>query len=104
VCEESDDLRSDLQAVTDVDVRDVSASDVEEAVDVVVDDVDELADAARDVAGAAMDDLQDAVDGLQSAVGDLDGDGSLEDRVRAVIEAGQGVLTAVGDLTDDAGC
>ena len=104
VCDESDELRSDLQAVTDVNLRDVSVSDVEDAVDVVVNDVDELADAAREVAGAAMDDLQTAVDGLESAVGDLDGDGSVEARVRAVVEAGQGVGTAVGGLTDDAGC
>jgi hypothetical protein len=104
VCEEADVLRSDLQAVTDVDIRDVSVSDVEDAVDVVVDDVDGLADAAAGVASAGMDDLRAAVDGLESAVADLDGDGSLEARVRAVVDAGQGVVTAVGGLTDDAGC
>jgi hypothetical protein len=104
VCREADELRSDLQAVTDVNLRDVSVSDVEDAVGVVVDDVDGLADAAASVAGEAMDDLRAAVDELESAVTDLDGDGSLEARVRAVVDAGQGVVTAVGGLTDDAGC
>jgi len=104
VCREADDLRSDLQAVTDVELRDVSVSDVEDAVDVVIDDVDGLADAASEVASAGMDDLRTAVDGLESAVADLDGDGSLEARVRAVVEAGQGVVTAVGGLTEDASC
>jgi hypothetical protein len=104
VCQEADALRSDLQAVTDVELRDVSVSDLEDAVAVVIDDVDGLADAAAEVASAGMDDLQTAVDGLESAVADLDGDGSLEARVRAVVDAGQGVVTAVGGLTDDAGC
>jgi hypothetical protein len=104
VCTEADELRSDLQAITEVDFRNVSVSDVEDAVGVVVDDVDGLADAAADVAGEAMDDLRGAVDALETAVADLDGDGSLEARVRAVVEAGQGVGTAVSGLTDDAGC
>jgi hypothetical protein len=104
VCQEADELRSDLQAITDVDFAQVSASDVQDAVDVVVDDVDGLADAAGEVASGAMDDLRAAVDGLESAVADLDGEGSLQTRVRAVVDAGQGVVTAVGGLTDDAGC
>jgi len=104
VCEEADDLNADLQAITDVDLRDVSVSDVQDGVDVVIDDVDGLADAAADVASAARHDLRTAVDVLESAVGGLDGDGTLQARAQAVVDAGQGVGTAVDDLVDDAGC
>jgi len=104
VCQEADALRSDLQAVTDVDPRDISVSDVEDAVDVVIEDVDGLADAAADVANAGMDDLRASVDVLESAVDNLDGDGSLGPRVQAVVDAGQGVVAAVDGLVEDAGC
>jgi len=104
VCNEVDALRSDLQAITDVDPRNISVSDVEDAVDVVVEDVDGLADAASDVANAGMDDLRAAVDVLESAVADLDGDRSVQPRVRAVVDAGQGVVTAIDGLVEDAGC
>ncbi len=104
MCDEADTLRSDLQAVTEVDPRDISVSDVEDALDVVIDDVDTLVDAAADVADTSTDDLRAAIDLLESAVQDLDGDGSLQARVQAVVDAGRGVVTAADGLTDDAGC
>jgi hypothetical protein len=95
LCAARDDVSAQIQAASDLNLGDLSADSLEEAVDSVGDRIGEVRDAANQVIGDRWQEVEDAFDEVRTAVGNIGSDLPLQESVTAVRTAAGDLKTAV---------
>ncbi|KHL17837.1 UNVERIFIED_CONTAM: hypothetical protein LK11_09620 [Mumia flava] len=98
-CDAAADLRSSVDALTNLDLVGEGTNGLESAVDAVGEDVSTLKDTAGDAASDEVDALSDSIDDLKSAIGDA-GDQLSSESVSAVSDAVSSVATSAQAVED----